>query len=49
MSAPHVCTGTRLDPLESVATPGACALGYDAGSGQYHLNGKTEKAWAFSS
>jgi alpha-tubulin suppressor-like RCC1 family protein len=45
-SAVHACAGTTLDALESTSTPGEATLVYDAASGRYHYNWKTQKAWA---
>jgi hypothetical protein len=40
------CTGGTLDTLEETALPGQAALTYDAASGRYHYNWKTQSSWA---
>ena len=45
-SASRPCAGGLTDALEETATPGSATLTYDPGSGRYHYNWKTDKAWA---
>jgi hypothetical protein len=45
-SASHACEGQVGDALEETARPGSSTLTYDPGTGRYHYNWKTDKAWA---
>lgn len=46
-SAWHPCSSTSpTDNIEETIQPGAAHLTHDRGSGRYHYNWKTQKAWA---
>ena len=45
-SAKVSCTGGPLDTLEETALPGQATLTYDAASGRYHYNWKTQSSWS---
>jgi hypothetical protein len=46
-SAWHSCSSTSpTDNIEETVQPGSSELTYDRGSGRYHYNWKTHKAWA---
>jgi alpha-tubulin suppressor-like RCC1 family protein len=46
ISVSQTCDGQVGDALEETALPGSSTLTYDPGTGHYHYNWKTDKAWA---
>jgi hypothetical protein len=46
LSSPHVCGTASTDEIESTVTVSTSGLTFDAASGRYQYNWKTDQAWA---